>query len=135
MTTIKLRRSTAPGSIPLTTQLSDGEVALNTNDGILYFKKTVSGTNSIVALNPSQLSNGTQTLTLNSDGSVTLPFFSLPATAGTLGQVLTSSGTGSAYWSTVSGGGSGSSGNYQIEGGSAFSSYSTADAMIDGGTS
>lgn len=51
-TTIKLRRSTTANSIPATTSLASGEVALNTYDGKLFFKKTVSGIDSIVALQP-----------------------------------------------------------------------------------
>ena len=47
-TTIKLRRSSTPGSIPTVGQLSFGEVAVNTYDGKLYIKKDVSGIESIV---------------------------------------------------------------------------------------
>ena len=47
-TTIKLRRSSTPGSIPTVGQLSLGEVAVNTYDGKLYIKKDVSGIESIV---------------------------------------------------------------------------------------
>ena len=38
-TTIKLRRSAVPGRIPTTSQLELGELAINTNDGKIYFKK------------------------------------------------------------------------------------------------
>ena len=38
-TTIKLRRSATPGNIPTTAQLQLGELAINTNDGKIYFKK------------------------------------------------------------------------------------------------
>jgi hypothetical protein len=38
-TTIKLRRSATPGNIPSTSQLQLGELAINTNDGKIYFKK------------------------------------------------------------------------------------------------
>lgn len=43
--TIKLRRSAVAGRVPTTAQLSLGEVAINTHDGIMYFKKddTLSG--------------------------------------------------------------------------------------------
>jgi hypothetical protein len=51
-TTIKLKRSTTANSIPATTSLSAGELALNTYDGKLFFKKDVGGTESIVTLQP-----------------------------------------------------------------------------------
>jgi hypothetical protein len=45
MSTIKLRRSNVPGRVPdATTQLSDGEVAINTHDGKMYFRRNESGT-------------------------------------------------------------------------------------------
>ena len=49
-TTIKLRRSAVPGRIPTTAQLELGEIAINTADGKLYFKKydPVANTESIV---------------------------------------------------------------------------------------
>lgn len=49
-TTIKLRRSAVPGNVPTTAQLDLGELAINTADGKIYFKKydSVSNTESIV---------------------------------------------------------------------------------------
>ena len=37
--TIKLRRSNIPGAIPDVSQLQDGELAINTHDGKIYFVK------------------------------------------------------------------------------------------------
>ena len=48
--TIKLKRSAVAGRIPSTSDLDLGEVALNTTDGKMYIKKSVSGTESIVEL-------------------------------------------------------------------------------------
>ena len=48
--TIKIRRSTSASSVPTTTQLSEGELAVNVYDGKLFFKKVQSGTESIVTL-------------------------------------------------------------------------------------
>ena len=50
MSTIKLRRSSVAGRIPTTAQLELGEIAINTTDGKLYFKKydAVANTESIV---------------------------------------------------------------------------------------
>jgi hypothetical protein len=49
-TTIKLRRSAVPGRVPTTSQLELGEIAINTADGKLYFKKydPVANTESII---------------------------------------------------------------------------------------
>ena len=48
--TIKLKRSATQGSIPATSALSLGEVAINTYDGKMYIKKNVGGTESIVEI-------------------------------------------------------------------------------------
>ena len=50
MSTIKLRRSSVAGRIPTTAQLELGELAINTQDGKIYFKKydAVSNTESII---------------------------------------------------------------------------------------
>jgi hypothetical protein len=50
--TIQLKRSSTANSIPSTTALAAGELAVNTHDGKLFFKKTVGATNSIVTLQP-----------------------------------------------------------------------------------
>lgn len=47
---IKIKRSSVPGKVPLVSDLSLGELALNTYDGILYSKKN-NGAESIVQLN------------------------------------------------------------------------------------
>jgi len=48
--TILLKRSATPGQAPTTAQLALGEIAINTYDGRLYIKKTVSGVSSIVEI-------------------------------------------------------------------------------------
>lgn len=45
---IKLKRSAVAGKVPLTTDIDLGELAVNTTDGKLYLKKSVSGTESVV---------------------------------------------------------------------------------------
>ena len=49
-TNIVLKRSASAGAAPGTDDLALGELALNTYDGKLYMKKTVSGSSSIVNL-------------------------------------------------------------------------------------
>lgn len=46
---IQLKRSSIPGKVPTTEQLNLGELAINTNDGNLYFKKN-DGTESVVTI-------------------------------------------------------------------------------------
>ena len=67
--TIKLRRSNTLGSIPSTASLANGEVALNTVDGKLFFKKTVAGIDSIVALQ--QINAGTG-VAIDAGGTVSI---------------------------------------------------------------
>ena len=49
-TDIRFRRSATQGSIPTTSQLNLGEIALNTYDGKLYMKKSVGGSESVVEI-------------------------------------------------------------------------------------
>lgn len=46
--TLRHKRSTAPGGVPSTAALSLGELAINTNDGKLFLKRNVSGTETVV---------------------------------------------------------------------------------------
>jgi len=57
---IKLKRSATSGNNPTTANLELGELAINTYDGNLFFKKSVSGTESILSV---ATLTGTQTLT------------------------------------------------------------------------
>ena len=47
---VKFKRSSVAGKIPQTTDLNLGELALNTYDGRIYLKKSVSGTESVVTI-------------------------------------------------------------------------------------
>jgi hypothetical protein len=47
---VRLRRSNTPGKVPLTTQLSDGEIVINSYDGVLHFMQNVAGSYTIVTL-------------------------------------------------------------------------------------
>lgn len=47
---LKIKRSAVPGRVPSTSDLQLGELALNTNDGKLYTKKSVGGVDSVVNL-------------------------------------------------------------------------------------
>lgn len=50
MSTIKLRRSAVTGNKPTTSQLALGEVAINTHDGKMFFKRDKNGELSIIEL-------------------------------------------------------------------------------------
>jgi hypothetical protein len=106
--TVVLKRSAVQGKTPTTGDLALGELALNTYDGKLFFKKD-SGTASIMSV---ATLTGTQTLTnktLTSPtvNSATANNLTLTGTltagggAGTNGQVLVSTGTG-VQWTTQS---------------------------------
>lgn len=48
--TIRVKRSSVGGKVPTTSQLSLGELAVNTTDGKLYTRKEASGVASIVEI-------------------------------------------------------------------------------------
>lgn len=47
-TVVQLKRTNIPGKVPTTSQLIDGEIAINTHDGKMYFRRDANGTLSIV---------------------------------------------------------------------------------------
>ena len=103
MSTVQLKRSATASKVPLVADLQLGELALNTYDGRLFFKKDP-GTAAIVAV---VTTDDTQTLTNKTlSSSVISGTLTANGSVGTAGQVLTSNATG-VYWSTVSGGGGG----------------------------
>jgi len=84
MTTIKLRRSSTPGSVPQTSALQLGELAVNTNDGAIYFVQLpAGGSPSIVTLTQNQLINGSYNVNLDNTGILNAGVVSLtdPSTA------------------------------------------------------
>lgn len=98
MSTIQLKRSSVASKVPLTSDLALGELAMNTNDGLLFFKKDP-GTPSIVTL---VTTDATQTLTNKTLSGLTLSgSLTANGSTGSAGQVLTSNSTGT-YWSTPS---------------------------------
>jgi hypothetical protein len=89
--TVVLKRSAVQGKTPTTGDLALGELALNTYDGNLFFKKD-SGTASIVSV---ATLTGTQTLTNKTLSSAVLTgTLTAGGGVGTNGQVLASTGTG-----------------------------------------
>ena len=97
--TIILKRSATQGNTPTTSQLELGEVAINTYDGKVYIKKSVSGSASIVEVGPVVSVNGsTGAVTIGTDetaeGSTNLYYTDARARA------AISAGTGITYNST-----------------------------------
>jgi len=125
MSTVQLKRSATASKVPLVADLQLGEIALNTYDGRLFFKKdpgtaaivTVATTDDTQTLTNKTLSSSVISGTLTANGSV-----------GTAGQVLTSNASG-VYWSTVSGGGGGGGANLTLS-----SNGSTVSINSDSGT-
>ena len=98
--TVKLKRSAVASKVPATTDLQLGELALNTYDGNLFFKKSVSGTDSIVSV---VTLDGTQTLTHKTLNAATLTgSLTAGGTTGSNGQFLKSTGSG-VVWATPGG--------------------------------
>jgi hypothetical protein len=113
-TKIKIRRSNNTGVVPTINDLADGELALNIYDGKLFFKKTVSGTSSIVTLQPTtQLTAGTGVSISNNAINIgqAIGTTDTPTFAGATLNGITSiveSGTGAQNTLTVAGAGTGS---------------------------
>ena len=98
--TVVLKRSAVTGRNPTTGDLALGELALNTYDGNLFFKKD-SGTASIVTV---ATLAGTQTLTNKTISSAVLTgSLTAGGNTGSNGQFLKSTGSG-LIWATVPGG-------------------------------
>lgn len=106
--TVKLKRSSVQGKTPTTGDLALGELALNTYDGNLFFKRDVSGTESIVSL---ATVAGTQTLTNKTlesaslSGTVSLTsttLLSIGGSTGNSGQYLARGPTGLTWTSAAS---------------------------------
>jgi len=94
--TVKLKRSAVASKVPATTDLALGELALNTFDGNLFFKKAVGQTETIVTV---ATLAGTQTLTNKTLSSAVLTgTLTANGGVGTSGQVLMSTGSG-VQWS------------------------------------
>jgi len=95
---IVLKKSSVAAKVPLTTDLTYGEMALNYADGKLYFK------NSSNAINFLGSSSATETLTNKTLSSPVLSgTITINGTTGTSGQVLVSTGSGIS-WSTPNAG-------------------------------
>lgn len=111
--TIKLKRSSTPGSSPGAGILDYGELALNYQDGNLFFKNAANVVSVIASTNTLSLSgnvtagNVISLGIISSTGTVTANAVTYTNVAGTNGQVLTTYGNGVTYFSTpASAGGS-----------------------------
>jgi hypothetical protein len=96
---VVLKRSAVSGKTPTTSDLALGELALNTYDGNLFFKKDVSGTETIISV---VTLDGTQTLTNKtlSAAKITGGLKDSNSNFGTSGQLLASNGSGGVQWVT-----------------------------------
>lgn len=103
-TVIQFKRSSASSGVPTTSDLSLGELALNTYHGRLYTKSDDGVEADVV-----EVGTNPTTLTINNA-------FTLPTSDGTVNQVLTTNGVGTVSWQDA--GESGASGlityNYSI---------------------
>lgn len=95
--TFSVHDTTTPGTAGL------NEILALTTDGFLKTNKITSKT-----------TNSNLDLTANGTGKITLSSLSWPSGDGTNGQVLTTNGSGTLSWSTISGGGSTSSTSHSV---------------------
>jgi len=94
---LKIKRSAIAGKTPTTSNITTGELALNTADGRLY-----SSNGSVVfeiGSNPHSLSVGAGSFSI-ANGAI-----SFPSSDGLDGQVLTTDGNGNVAWESPSVGG------------------------------
>jgi hypothetical protein len=98
---IKLKRNTTSGSVPSTSALQDGELALNTADGKLFFKTSTDGgvTYNIATLR--QYTAGTN-VTISNAGQISATATVSPATTSTLGGVIVGNNISVATDGTIS---------------------------------
>lgn len=68
---IKLKRSSTPGSVPTTSSIEYGELAINTADGKVFFRKSDDSIQTVVSTNTTDAIAGDVNIT----GSVTASFF------------------------------------------------------------
>ena len=95
---VKIKRSAVGGKAPTTSDITAGELALNTADGRLYSSKGVSTFE--VGANTHSLYVGTGGATFGNGA------FSLPTTDGSADQVIKTNGSGVLTWTDQSGGSS-----------------------------
>ena len=109
--TIKLKRSSVVGKVPTTGNLDLGEIALNTNDGKVFFKKD-DGTQSVQTIvttdsltTGSIIVSGSTEVTGSSSvtGSFSLNGYSLPEIDGGDGQVIMTDGDGTLVFNDITG--------------------------------
>ena len=116
--TIKLKRSSVAGNVPVSSDLSLGEIALNTADGAVYIKK---GNNDIVAVadndilhidtTNSRIGIGTASPssaldvvgTANVDGLTINSAYTFPTADGSVSQVLQTDGSGNLTFADAAG--------------------------------
>lgn len=92
---VKIKRSAVAGKAPTTSDITSGELALNTADGRLYSSKGVATFE--IGANNHSLYVGTGGATFGNGA------FSLPTSDGSSGQVLTTNGSGTVSWGSASG--------------------------------
>lgn len=92
---VKIKRSSVQGKAPTTSDITAGEIALNTRDGKLF---SSDGTTVFeVGANLHSLSIGTGGLVI-ANGAITFP-----TSDGTAGQVLSTDGSGTLYFASAAG--------------------------------
>lgn len=132
-TPIQLYRTATASAAPLAGNLTDGELAINTADGKLFYKDSGGTVRTIADVNATagyffgtsaagasirlyeDTDNGTNYVALKAADSIASNVtWTLPATDGTSGQVLSTNGSGTLSWATTASP-SAAGGNTQIQ--------------------
>jgi hypothetical protein len=98
---VKFKRNTTPGSVPTPSVLAVGEIALNINDGKLFFKTTTDGgaTYNITTLRQYTAGNN---VTISNAGQISATATVGPATTSSLGGVIVGNNISVATDGTIS---------------------------------
>lgn len=116
----------------ITANISPGAILPNNSVG--YLKNDGSGTltwDNNVNTSTDRITNGTANVVINANASVSFPYYRFPLNDGNDSQVLTTTGTGTLYWSTITGGAGAA--NLLIDGGSSATEYTESTLILDGG--
>lgn len=135
--TIKLKRSSVAGKVPTTSDLALGELGLNTHDGKLFAKKSVSGTESIVDLSGGGTAAKSITLVNPTNSENLLLFFTdKQLSLSQIRSVLAGSGSPSVTFSLRYGGDVSASGTEVVTGGITCTNTTTglSTTSFDNGT-
>ena len=100
--TVLIKRSSVANTVPLAGDLAYGELAINYNDGTLYFKDAANAVVSIASTKSISVTGNVTAGNVVSTGTVTSGNVIYTNIDGTNGQFLATDGNGQTYFQTIS---------------------------------